>query len=182
MDFLLSWKGMLPPADAVRGLHDHRAIEPQRVAVTHLPLVDEGRRIGDAVVTAGRIEPVFTDQIEELWARDDRGNNVLAKFISILADELHVGVAAAKEDELFRRPRGGEPVHHIEECRVRFNGFACNEIHDATCVTRTTRMFAHDGGLHPVSLVKRPRHAVSIDVAPEDHGNEIAVFEIHLIV
>src|SRR6266568_4494071 len=108
MDLHLSWKGMLPPADAVRWLHDHRAIEPKRIAVSHLPFVDEGRRIGDAVFSAGCIEPVLADQIEELRVRDDRGDDVLPKFRPMLADELHVRVTAAEEDQLFRSPAGSE--------------------------------------------------------------------------
>ena len=75
---------------------------------------------------------------------DDRGYDVLPKLLPILADELHVGVTAAEEDELFRSPGGGEPFYHLEECRVRLNRPAGDEVHYPTCITWAARIFPHD--------------------------------------
>ena len=168
---------MFPIGHAVGGLADVGGLEVQGEVVAHLPAVDEGAGVVDAVLVAQGVKALLVDEgVDELPA-DRGGDAVGGEGILVLGGQLHIAVPAADDQHRLVGKLGGHVGHVFAEAGRVLIGGADPVVDDGRAVGGAGGELAKADRADAVGLVKGPGHAVDVDVPSKQQGLE-AVFHV----
>ena len=176
---LLCIKRMLPVLNAVGWLQDHREWEIHLKIMSHLFVVDNGSRIIHAMFLTKFIECLFlletVHQIKiNIWC-----NGILRQFILMLADQCHIAVTAAHQNNGLVCMLGAEALHCLHKNFICVNLRVWCIFNNSALVTRTCGKLTKCIGLHFITFIKCTGNTVCIDVPAKQHRYKISFFEIH---
>ena len=140
--------------------------------MAHLPVVDEGAGVVDAVLVAEGVEPLLVGEHVHQADVDVGGRHVWRELPLVAGGQLDVGVPAADAQHRLVPVLPGEGGHLLHEHGVGLDVPAGAVVNDIALIARSRGKLAVGGGPDAVGLVKGPGHAVHVDVPAEEQGKE----------
>ena len=180
---------VLPPHDAVRRLQNHRVRKIDLVehfgrclalGVQHRHGEGKGMRIGHAMLLAQLVEDLLLLTLLKHAVGSVRRDDVIRQLMGILglSHEGNIVIATAHKNNRLIGMRLGNavdgPEHHGHGIDIHVG-----RVVDNLAAVRGTRLIlAKDQTLDLVLLVEGARHRIGVDVATEQHGNELALCKL----
>ena len=186
---LLALELMLPPHDAVRRLQNHRVRKINLVehfgrrltlGIEHRLGKGKRVRIGHAMLLAQLVEDLLLLALLEHAVGRVGSDDVIRQLMSILglSHESDIVVAAAHKDNSLVGMRLGNAVDGFEHHGHGVDIHVGRVVDNLAAVRGTRLILAKDQTLDLVLLVEGTRHRIGVDVATEQHGNELALCKL----
>ena len=157
-----------PVGHAVGGLGHIGRPPGQLKVVAHVPRIDKGGRVVDAILVAQGIELLLVGELVQQPAADIITLHVGRKAVLQVGGQLHIAVPAADDQHRLARAFPGHVFHVLQEY-VRVLVLQAGPVVDdgAVGAGEGGGKLAEGDAFHPVGLVEGPGHAVYIDIAAE---------------
>ena len=189
ISLLLALELMLPPHDAVGRLQDHREREVDLVEhfgrclalrIEHLRSKGKGMRIRHAVLLAQLVEDLLLLALLEHAVRCIGRNDVIRQLIGILClgHQGNIVIAAAHQDDRLIGMRLGNAVDGLEHHGHGIDVDIGRVVDNLASIRRARLILAKDQTLDLILFVEGARHRIGVDVATEQHGNELALCKL----
>ena len=180
---------MLPPHDAVGRLQDHREREVDLVEhlgrrlalrVEHLRSKGKRMRIRHAMLLAQLVEDLLLLALLEHAVGCVGRNDVIRQLIGILclSHQSNIVIAAAHQDNRLIGMCLSDAVDGLEHHGHGIDVDVGRVVDNLASIRRARLVLAKDQTLDLILLVESARHRIGVDVATEQHGNELALCKL----